>query len=117
MNRTFTERARSIRSQADMSEEFWTEVVNHASYLINMSPSTTIDLQIPEEIWQEKSVDYSTLQIFSSAYSLVDSQKRNKRESKSEKCIFIGLTKGVNGFRLWDPEKRSAFTIRYVVFD
>jgi len=31
MNQTFIERACSIRLQADMSEEFWAEVVNHAS--------------------------------------------------------------------------------------
>jgi len=63
-------------------------------------------------------VDYSTLRIFGCpAYSLVDSQKRNKLESKSKKCIFIEFTKGVKGFRLWDPEKRSVFTSRDVVFD
>ena len=50
-------------------------------------------------------------------YSLVDSQKRNKLESKSKKCIFIGFTKGLKGFRLWDPEKRRAFTSRDVIFD
>ena len=48
---------------------------------------------------------------------MVDSQKRNKLESKSKKCIFIGFTKGVKGLRLWDPEKRSAFISRDVVFD
>ena len=53
INQTLTERARSIRLQADMSEGFWVEAVNHASYLVNMSPSTAIDLQIPEEIWRE----------------------------------------------------------------
>ena len=41
----------------------------------------------------------------------------NKLESKSKKCIFIGFTKGFKGFKLWDPEKRSAFTSRDVVFD
>jgi len=50
MNQTLTEHARSIRLQVDMSEGFWTRVVNHASYLVNKSPSTTADLQIPEEI-------------------------------------------------------------------
>ena len=45
MNRTFTERARGIRLQADMSEEFWTEVVNHASSLVNRLPSTAVDLR------------------------------------------------------------------------
>jgi len=64
------------------------------------------------------SVNYSTLWIFGCpTYSLVDSQKRYKLESKSKKCLFIRFTKGVKGFRLWDPEKRSAFTSRDVVFD
>jgi len=118
MNLTLTERAHSIRLQADMSEEFWAEAVNHASYLVNMSPSTAIDLQIPEEIWRGVSVDYSTLRIFGCpACSFVDGPKRNKLEFKSKKCIFIGFTKGVEGFRLWDPEKKSAFTSRDVVFD
>ena len=63
-------------------------------------------------------MDYSILQIFGcSAYSLVGSQKRNKLKSKSKKCIFIRFTKGVKGFRLWDPEKKSAYTTRDVVFD
>ena len=44
MNQTLTEYAHNIRLQADMSEEFWAEAVNHASYLVNMSPSIAIDL-------------------------------------------------------------------------
>jgi len=50
MNQTLTERARSIILQADMSEGFWAEAVNHVSYLVNISPSITIDLKIPKEI-------------------------------------------------------------------
>jgi len=77
-----------------MSEGFWAKAVDHMSYLVNRSPSTTVDLQIPEEIWREESVNYSTLRIFDClAYSLIDSQKWNKLESISEKYIFIGFTK------------------------
>jgi len=47
----------------------------------------------------------------------VNSQKRNKLEFKFKKCIFIGFTKGVKGFRLWDFETRDAFTSRDVAFD
>jgi len=50
MNRTLTERARNIRLQTDMSEEFWAKDVNHTSYLVNISPSTAIDFQILEKI-------------------------------------------------------------------
>jgi len=52
INQTLIEHTHSIRLQTDISEGFWAEAVNHASYLINMSPSIPIDLQIPEEIWR-----------------------------------------------------------------
>jgi len=51
INQTLTERARSISLQADMSERFWAKAVNHVSYLVNISPSIVVDLQIPDEIW------------------------------------------------------------------
>jgi len=49
-----------MRLHAGMLESFCAEAVSHASYLMNMSPSTTVGLQIPEEIWYGESVDYST---------------------------------------------------------
>ena len=107
MNQTLTERALSIRLQADMSEGFWAEAVNHAN-LVNMSSSTTIDLQIPKEIWGGVSVDYSTLRIFGCpVYSLVDSQKRTKLKLKSKKYIFIGFIKGVKGLDSGILRKRA----------
>jgi len=107
-----------VCSQCQISEGFRAEAVNYTSHLVNRSLSTVIDLQISEEIRRGEFVDFSTLRIFGcSAYSLVDSQKRNKLESKFKKCIFIEFTKGVKSFRLWDSEIRSAFTSRDVVFD
>jgi len=44
MNQILTEHACSIRLQVDMSENFWANVVNHTSYLVNKSPSTDVDL-------------------------------------------------------------------------
>ena len=49
-------------------------------------------------------MDYSTLKNFGClAYNLVDNKKKNKLEYKFKKCIFIGFTKRVKGFRLWVP--------------
>ena len=50
VNQILTEHASSIILQVDIAEGFWTETVNHASYLVNRSPSTASNLQIPEEI-------------------------------------------------------------------
>jgi len=49
-------------------------------------------------------------------YSLVDSQKKNKLESKSKKCAFIGFTKRVKDFRLWEPEIRSPSLVLFWQF-
>ena len=38
-------------------------------------------------------------------------------EFKSKKCIFIGFTKGVKSFRLWDFEKKSVCTSRDVIIN
>jgi len=86
MNQTLTERAHNIRLHVDMSEGFWAEAVNYASYLVNMSPSTAINLQIPEEIWRGESVDYSTLRIFD-----------------CRRIVWLIVRKGTN----WSPNLRS----------
>jgi len=44
MNQTLIKRACSMRLQADMSEGSRAETVSHASYLVNITPSTTVDL-------------------------------------------------------------------------
>ena len=54
MNRTLLERARCMRSNAGLGEEFWAEAVNTACYLVNRSPSTAIELKTPEEVWATK---------------------------------------------------------------
>jgi len=59
MNQILTEPAGSIRLHDDMSEGFWAEAVNHASYQVNKSPSIAVDLQISWEIWWGQPVNYS----------------------------------------------------------
>ena len=49
MNRTLTERARSIRIQSGLQKQFWAEAVNTAAYLINRGPSTPLEYKIPEK--------------------------------------------------------------------
>jgi len=38
MNRTLTERARSMRLQSGLPKQFWAEAVNTTAYLINRGP-------------------------------------------------------------------------------
>ena len=43
---------------------FWDEAVSTACYLVNRSPHTSVDFQIPEEVWSSYLVDYAMLRIF-----------------------------------------------------
>ena len=43
MNRTLTERARSIRTQSGLQKQFWAEAVNTIAYLINRGPSVPLE--------------------------------------------------------------------------
>lgn len=45
MNKTFTERIRVIPRIASLSNLFWVEAPKIACYVVNQSPSTTINLK------------------------------------------------------------------------
>ena len=117
MNRTLLERARAMLQTAGLAKSFWAEAVKTACYVINRSPSTAIGLKTPMEMWQGKPPNYSSLHIFGCpVYVMYNSQKRTKLDPKSRKCIFLGYTDGVKGYRLWDPTARKVVVSRDVIF-
>ena len=48
MNKTIMEHARSMRLHAGFPLQFWEDVVDTATYLINRGPSSSLDGRIPE---------------------------------------------------------------------
>ena len=58
-----------------------------------------IYLKAPIEVWFDALADYSNLRIFGCpAYAHIDD---GKLERMALKCIFLGYTTGVEGYRLW----------------
>nr|CAD1845137.1 unnamed protein product [Ananas comosus var. bracteatus] len=105
-------------SNAGLEHELWAEAVSMACYLVNCSPSMAINGKTPEEVWFGTPCDYSNLKIFGChAYALVPSCQRTKLDPRSRKCIFVGYTKGVKGYRLWDPVAHKIITSCDVHFD
>eukprot|EP00253_Pinus_taeda_P024185 PITA_24185 len=90
------ERERSMLSGACLGQEFWVEVVETTCYLVNRSPSLTLDDKTSQEVWTGKKPSLSHLRVFGyDAYVHFPKEKRNKLDSKSEMCIFIGEVKDV----------------------
>jgi hypothetical protein len=70
-------------------------------YLINPSPSTAINCNIPKEVWIGLSCDYSNLRIFGcDTYALISKDQGSKLDPRSKKYVFVGYGDGVKGYRL-----------------
>eukprot|EP00253_Pinus_taeda_P034865 PITA_34865 len=117
MNKTLMERARSMLSDVELGQEFWAEVVETACYLVNRSPSSTLEDKTPKDVWTGKKPFLSHLRVFGcDAYLHVPKEKRTKLDSKFEKYIFIGHKDGLKGYKLWNPVTRKVVYGRDVVF-
>jgi hypothetical protein len=117
MNRTLMEKSRSMLSGARLGQEFWAEAVGTSCYLVNRSPSSTLDDKTPHEVWSGKKPSLQHLRVFGcDAYVHVPKENRSKLDKKAEKCIFIGYKDGVKGYKLWNPETKKNVYSRDVVF-
>ena len=116
MNRTLLEKVRCILSNAGLGKQFWAEAVMYASHLINRLPSAALNGKTPLEVWSGKPVnDYDTLHVFgSTAYYHV---KESKLDPRAKKALFMGVTSGVKGYRLWCLSSKKIISSRDVTFD
>ena len=103
-------------SNAGLGKQFWAEAVMYASHLINRLPSTELNGKTPLEVWSGKPAnDYDTLRVFgSTAYYHV---KESKLDPRAKKALFMGVTSGVKGYRLWCLSSKNIISSRDVTFD
>ena len=86
-------------------------------YLVNRSPSSTLDDKTPHKVWSRKKPSLQHLRVFGcDAYVYVPKENRSKMDKKDEKCIFIVYKDGVKGYKLWNPETKKIVYSRDVVF-
>lgn len=117
MNRTLLERARCMLSNSSLSKDFWAEAINMPCYLVNRSPSTTIECKTPFELWFDTLANYSNLRLFGCpSYAHVND---GKLYPSAKKCIFLGYALETKGCRLWCRDLKSPGLIvsRDVKFD
>jgi hypothetical protein len=117
MNRTLMEKARSMLNDVGLGQECWVEAVGTTYYLVNRSPSSTLDDKTPHEVWFGKKPSLQHIRVFGcDDYVHVPKENRSKLDKKVEKCIFIGYKDGVKGYKLWNPETKKTVYSRDVVF-
>jgi hypothetical protein len=64
MNKTLMEKARCMLSGVGLGKYLWAEAVGTACYLVNRSPSSTLDNKTPQEVWTGKEPSLTHLKVF-----------------------------------------------------
>ncbi|MFO0359371.1 MAG: reverse transcriptase domain-containing protein, partial [Flavobacteriales bacterium] len=115
-NRTLVEMARCMLQTAKLPHSFWAEAVCTANYIVNRTPTRTLDNISPYEKWTGESPSLSNLRIFGChAYALID--KRKKLDPKSQLHIYLGPSINGKDHKLYNPSTKKVTTSRNVRFD
>ena len=100
MNRTLVEAVRSMLSTSKLPHKFWGEALATAVYLRNRSPTKAVEGMTPLEALTGEKPNVEHLKTFGcAAYAHVPKDERQKLDSKSRKCIFLGYGTDTKGYR------------------
>ena len=79
MKGTIMEGVRSMLAHAKLSKTFWAGVLMTTVYVINKSPSTPLDKDIPQRLYIDKVISYRLLRVL--VFLLTCMLQRTKREN------------------------------------
>ena len=118
MNRTLVETVRSMLADAKLPQDFWAEGLSTTVYLRNRSPTKVVKGMTPFESWMGEKPTVKHLRVFEcTAYAHVPKDERQKLDSKSRKCVFLGYGSETKGYHLYDPKRKRVFFSRDVLFN
>ena len=108
---------RATTIAASIPSQFWGEVSLTAVYNINRCPSPTVQNQTPYDLLFGSSPSYDLLRVFGCVcFVLLQDHERNKLQSRSHLCCFLGYGIGQKGYRCYDPISKRLRVSRHVVF-
>ncbi|KAL2480515.1 Reverse transcriptase Ty1/copia-type domain-containing protein [Abeliophyllum distichum] len=82
-----------------LAKRFWAEALCTATYLINRSPSSTVNFKMPQELWSGKSQDLSHIRVF--GYAAYAHRVEVKLDPWATKCVMLEYLEGVKEYGLW----------------
>ena len=99
-----TTRARSLLMTTGMPGRFWGEAIMTVVYLLNRSPTRSLDGKTPHDVWYNKKPVVHHLRMFDCiAYMKVARPHLAKLNPRGLKVVFIGYEPRSKAYRLYDP--------------
>jgi hypothetical protein len=108
----------SLLAHTSMPLKFWDETFASAVYLINRTPSKTIQFATPLERLFHTKLDYSSLFVFGcTCWTNLRPYNSWKLEFHSKQCTFLGYSPMHKGFKCLDIPTGRVYISRDVIFD
>ena len=100
-----------------LSLQYWAEAINCANYIVNCTLTKVLQGITPEEAWSKIKLDVSHFRVFGcEAWDYIPDEKQKALQPKNEKCIFVGYSEDVKGYRILHPHSHDIIIRRDVKF-
>ncbi|WVZ81041.1 hypothetical protein U9M48_028468 [Paspalum notatum var. saurae] len=110
--------ARSMLKAKGMPAVFWGKAVSIAAYIVNRSPTKSLEDKTPFEAWHGRKPDVAHLRTFGCiGHVKVTRPNLAKLEDRSKPMVFLGYEAGSKAYQLYDPVERRVHISCDVVFD
>jgi hypothetical protein len=117
-NQTVVEMARCMLKAMKVPTKFWGEAVLTAVYVLNRSPTRSLQGVTPFEAWYKRKPKVSHLRTFGCVANVkLTGPGLNKLSDRSSKMVFIGYESGTKGYRFFDPSTGKLVISRDVIFE
>jgi transposase InsO family protein len=116
-NRTVFDMVRTMLLSSGLPKCYWGEAFNTAIYVINRSPTKSLQGRTPFEVWYGRKPSLRHLRVFGClAYAHVPKQKRSKLEAHGMKCVMLGYASTQRGYQLLELQNKEVIETRDVRF-
>lgn len=117
-NRTIMNMVRCLLTEKSMPKRFWPEAAKWTCHVLNRSVTSAVKDMVPEECWSGIKPSVNYFRVFGCiGHAHVPEQRRIKLDSRSRKCILLGVSEESKAYRLYDPISKTVVTSRDVIFE
>ncbi|KAL8152123.1 hypothetical protein V2J09_021931 [Rumex salicifolius] len=118
MIRTITNTIRTLLFHGHLPPRFWVEALNTATYLLNITPTTTLAMRTPHQLLFNQLPSYGHLRVFGClCYPNLTATTKHKLEPRTRPCVFLGYALKHRGYRCLDLANHKVIISRHVIFD